>query len=371
MKIIHYLHNLDIGGIQGIVLNLARKQISKGHDVFIICSVAGGLMEQSFLNSNISVVVLYPKVSFSIFFSKFDNNIFKHMCNSDVLHIHTFNPYISRLAHKSQTPILFTEHGAFAFGRKKTWRDFVKKYLKIIFLKKYVSHQAFVSEFIREYSIKYLGRIKVPSSIVENGIDVLSDASQETVKSIKNTHDNKFIIGTVGRLVSVKGIDRLIKSVVHLPRDNGWILIIVGDGVERQNLEDLVKFYGINDYVAFIGYSIDVINWYGAFDVCVLPSKDEPFGIVAIESLSQGVETLIFKDAGGLVSVIEGLDNKMIMCDVNALKSRLLTRYKQKNIVSELNKNILKAFRKEYCEFYSSSRMALSYQKIYESIIKY
>lgn len=112
-------------------------------------------------------------------------------------------------------------------------------------------------------------------------------------------------IGFVGRLVSDKGADMLIKAFANIkPKD--WELNVIGDGPERKNLEKLAFELGIDKQVSFSGILkgqalVEALN---RQEILVVPSCwPEPFGIVALEGLACGCVVLA-SDGGGLPDAV-------------------------------------------------------------------
>lgn len=111
--------------------------------------------------------------------------------------------------------------------------------------------------------------------------------------------ESDFIIGTVGRLHSIKRQDLLIRSFAKFlhacsegstPKGLGTPrLCIVGDGPERKRLEHLVVALGLQNHVIFTGEQRDVYRYYWLFDCFVLSSKSEGLSIALLEAMSKGL----------------------------------------------------------------------------------
>ncbi len=103
---------------------------------------------------------------------------------------------------------------------------------------------------------------------------------------------DSFKIISVGRLVSTKGFDLLIKAVKRISDKGHPVqLMIVGEGRENKNLRNLAEKLGLSARVRFTG-ALDnslVRNIYGYFDVFALPSFRETFGVVYLEAMSAGI----------------------------------------------------------------------------------
>lgn len=110
-------------------------------------------------------------------------------------------------------------------------------------------------------------------------------------------NDNENMIFFVGRLVTVKGIDKLVKAMPSVLTDfPNTKLVVLGIGDMEWNLKDTAKNLGIQDKVIFRTEFIsepERIKHYAASDCVVLPSIYEPFGIVCTESMSMAKPTVV------------------------------------------------------------------------------
>jgi glycosyltransferase involved in cell wall biosynthesis len=113
------------------------------------------------------------------------------------------------------------------------------------------------------------------------------------------------VVGIVGRLQPWKGQERLLEAVTELGREGHDLhLLIVGGeahgfsaGFERQ-LRSRVEALDMEDRVTMTGQVDDVTPHLAAMDVLVNASDHEPFGIVLLEAMAQGVPVLAVSDAG-------------------------------------------------------------------------
>jgi len=112
---------------------------------------------------------------------------------------------------------------------------------------------------------------------------------------------NKKIILFVGRLVKIKGVDRLIQAFTELIKTiPEAMLVIIGDGSERVNLEKQVARSKLSDHIRFEGWleGEDLLLWYLIVNLFVLPSHHECFGAVVNEALLAGVPVMCSECAG-------------------------------------------------------------------------
>jgi len=153
-----------------------------------------------------------------------------------------------------------------------------------------------VSYAMKDELIK-LGFPRDKIQVSYNGVDPQKynpeSVSAERVRKIRESYglkDDDLMILFLGRLVGVKGVDKLIMALPHiLPKIPKVKLVIVGVGDLQEYLTNLVRTMRLDEYVKFrfdfIPEEERILN-YAACDVAVFPSLYEPFGIVALEAMS-------------------------------------------------------------------------------------
>jgi len=152
-----------------------------------------------------------------------------------------------------------------------------------------------------------------------NGVDPQKydpeSVSAEQVRKIKEFYglkEDEFMILFLGRLVGVKGVDKLIMAMPHvLSKIPQARLVIVGVGDQQEYLANLTRTMRLNEYVRFRFDFIpeeERILHYAACDVAVFPSYYEPFGIVALEAMS--MEKPVVVGASG----VSGMREIVVCC---------------------------------------------------------
>ncbi len=120
--------------------------------------------------------------------------------------------------------------------------------------------------------------------------------------------DGERIVLCVGRIDPLKGVDKLIKALPYL-RDMRLKLIVIGGGDDSRSdveeLRGLARSLEVDHAVVFAGTvkHEQLVYYYNAADVCVVPSYYESFGLVALESLACGTP-VVATDVGNHRSVI-------------------------------------------------------------------
>ena len=114
----------------------------------------------------------------------------------------------------------------------------------------------------------------------------------------------------VGRLIAYKRVDATLEALKKAFPAGGYEFTIVGDGAERQSLENKAKSLGILDYVNFTGRISrnEVIKKTNESDCFVMISENEVFGLVYLESMVGGCLTVASK-YGGVDGIINNNEN--------------------------------------------------------------
>jgi glycosyltransferase involved in cell wall biosynthesis len=99
----------------------------------------------------------------------------------------------------------------------------------------------------------------------------------------------KKVIGIVGRLAEQKGHKVLLEAMTEVIKEvPDAILLVIGEGPDREKLERIAKIGGLEDKVCFLGAKSqeDVFRLYGTMDVFAMPSLYEGFGLTAAEAMA-------------------------------------------------------------------------------------
>jgi glycosyltransferase involved in cell wall biosynthesis len=152
-----------------------------------------------------------------------------------------------------------------------------------------------------------------------NGVDPqkynpasVSAEQRRKIREFYGLKEDDFMILFLGRLVGVKGVDKLIMAMPHvLSKIPKAKLVVVGVGDLQEYLTNLTRTIRLDEYVKFRFDFIpeeERILHYAACDVAVFPSHYEPFGIVALEAMS--MEKPVVVGAAG----VSGMREIVICC---------------------------------------------------------
>ncbi len=164
---------------------------------------------------------------------------------------------------------------------------------------------------------------------LHNRLDVNTAHNQlvprEEARAILGLPHEAFVIGNVGRLHPDKDQVTLIKgfakALPELPA--GCLLAIAGRGPLENELHALAQFLGIAASVRFLGQVADIRRYFRAFDLFVLSSDHEPFGMVLLEAMVADVPILA-TDCGGAPEVINAANQLFPLRDTERLAVKLI-----------------------------------------------
>ncbi|KDA03425.1 glycosyltransferase family 4 protein [Hyphomonas oceanitis] len=142
-----------------------------------------------------------------------------------------------------------------------------------------------------------------------------------------------FLVGFVGRLDPVKGVGTLLSAISRINAPS-LKLAIVGDGMDRQALEQAASG---DTRISFMGYTKSPEDWYGALDLLVMPSRNEPFALVALEAMSLDTPILA-SDIEGFQEIFrDDSDCRFPIGDADAL-ARAITEQMHRKIHGQISR---------------------------------
>jgi len=369
LNVLHVIWSARFGGKEKLVFDLINAQ-SKHPEInvsILICQKTG-----EFLNMFQQAGQGGLRCYFGNLNSGFDFSLFKyikifHLFRvNKIIHIHSFNPVIALIAVLSKNKIIYSFHGDFRFRKRNAWRDYIKFIILKKFLNSKVNYISFNSHFTKRIAERRFGLNAVKRSVIYNGIAFENYVSnQDRIdKSILMKIDNKFVVGTASRFIKPKRIDLLIDAFCKFQNNKNAILILVGDGVLKNKLKQISIKSGASDKILFLGYKDNIKEYLNLVDICVIPSINDGFGLVALEALLLGKPTIVFRDGGGLVEIVGGLSRDDIVKDVDDLIKRMNYYFDNRERI-----NLKRKERINYALKYNISYTSERFNGIYNKIV--
>ena len=329
MRVLLINHFPLAGSGSGVyVKNIAENLVKKGHEVCIIMPENTTKIEkvenvkihpvyfkreeiiEGQLKFNFPCMDPHPRSSF-LFEDMTDlqikqyENAFKKAVEQEIIE---FNPdvihaqhiwIISSVLDEYNIPILITSHGSDIMGYNesdKYHRHFKKAANDC---KKIVAISNHNKEEICEIFSEYSNKIITISNGYDKNVFYREECNKEEVlKSFNIDKEYDKVVCFAGRLTKNKGIDILLNSAKIYEKEN-VLTLIAGHGSEYEVLYPLKEKLNLKNIV-FLGDRTheELRKIYSISDVCVVPSRKEAFGLVALEAIACGIPVIATKQGG-------------------------------------------------------------------------
>lgn len=259
----------DLGGIENLTLNLSKEFIKKGHEVKVI----------TYKKQN------KPLTGIEVHYAPGFKKMLKLFLWCGVY-------YMPNISLKGIWPLLIVP--------KKHWvisqNDFS--------LTDKINPLSLLKLFLIKFSSKNISVSKSVATSIHTPSEIIYNCYDNAVFTMKNMGERKLNFVFIGRLVSQKGCDILIKACANLQQP--FTMTIVGDGPELDSLKNLANQLQLHHYIHFTGAknSIEIAEILNQHQVLVIPSNGkEGFGIVVLEGLACGCR-IIATNSGGLTEAV-------------------------------------------------------------------
>jgi glycosyltransferase involved in cell wall biosynthesis len=203
---------------------------------------------------------------------------------ADLVHIHWPNPaaLLSYLVSRHQGRLIVTYHSDIV--RQRVWRRLFQPILSRA-LRRSAAIIATSAEYAETSPV--LSDYRHQCHVIPFGVDLakFDCCDKDEVERIRRRYGPRIVL-SVGRLIYYKGLEYLIEAMTGV----SGRLLVIGDGPLRPRLERQAVVRNISDRAIFLGEVRDIVPYYHAADVFVLPSvaRSEAFGIVQLEAMACG-----------------------------------------------------------------------------------
>ncbi len=360
MKVLILITHGKIGGATNFVFWLAKGLKERGVKVKVGFGEGEYLREklekQSITYSQFKWLKRTHNPLANLFFI-FELKKFLNNEKFDILHLNSTNALfgaISAKISKNKPKTIFTFHGLSVLD--PNYKNFFVRiiyWLIFKFLLFFVDIPVFVSKFNLETARKM--KLVKNGFVIYNGIPEPEFFKKEEARKFFEEKlnidlENKFIIGSIGRLDYAKNYEFLIELFPEILKiKENAICIIIGEGRERKKYETLIEKLNLNDKIFLIGEIQDASKYLKAFDLFVLPSRYEGLSITLIEALFAQIPILA-SEVGGNKEIV-GEENVYKLKDKKDFLEKFINvkqSYMDKNLFSLENmiKNYLDLYKK-------------------------
>ena len=282
----------------------------------------------------------------------------------DVIHSHNLTPWMYSAPAGKMTgvkKIVHTEHSNVFLHERQQGFNVAERALALI-----TDNLLTDSHRVAQYLIENRGISSEGIRVVLNGIDMnllqrrYNPPALRAELKIPRGHQ---VVGNIAEMVSYKDHRNLFYAFAMLTEElRSTVLVLVGDGQERSNLEALARKLEIYDKVRFVGHRDDIPQFLKMFDIFVLPSFDEGFAFTLIEAMATG-KPVVATAVGDTPEVVQSGKNGFLVRprDPEDIKEKMALLLKDRQLRHQMGQAGMRIVAHKF----SIKGMVNRYQKIY------
>lgn len=287
--------------------------------------------------------------------------------NPDLIYVHSSKAgALGRIANSiTRKRIIYNPHG-WAFNMNvSNKKKFIYKTIEKVLAKKCDKIIA-ISEQEKKSAIEKNICNEEKIDVIFNGIDIdeykNNIADKQDIRKKLNIHSDSIVIGMVGRISKQKSPDIFIKSAAKIKQKvPNAFFVIVGDGDERKEIEKLIEELGLKGSVLITGWVKNTYKYIQAFDIAMLLSRWEGFGLAIAEYMICEVP-VIATNVDAIPNLISNNENGILVEVDNIEESvkAILKIINDKEFVNYIVDNSRNKVKKEF----DVKRVALQHEEI-------
>ncbi len=351
VRVCMVVNNLDVGGLEKVVLSLLRHLPRDEVEPSLVCLSGPGRLygevelpqEQRLVLDKAPRLGLAEKLRAPALMARIAR--FLRDRRVDVVHPHNLAPLLfggipARLLGPGRPRVVYSEHNQIYRADERARRRF-RRYVRLADAVVAVSHD------LRRTLVDGLG-VSPPVRVLHNGIDASAfpDADGTAVRRELGVRDGEFVVGTAVVISEQKGIRYLLDAArIARAADPTVRFVIGGDGPLRAELERTAASLGLGNGVRFLGYRRDVPRLVAAMDSYVLPSLWEGLPLALLEALAGG-KPIVATRVGGNPEVVEDGENGLLVPprDPAALAGAVLALRRDPQMRERMRRNNVEKF---------------------------
>ncbi len=365
IRVLHVTFNMGIGGTEQVIRQLIEGMDSTQVQSEILC-IDGhvGAMGEGMREAAVKIHTIARQPGFDRALVSGIRALLREG-DFDIVHCHQYTPYFYGWLAAWGTParVVFTEHGRFYPDRYRYKALLINPLMALL-----TSAIVSISEATRDALIRYEFIPRKKIRVIYNGISPLhrDDRAVEQIRESLGIPREAFVVGTVSRLDPVKNQTMMLRAFRRFSKRNpdAWLLM-VGDGPDRQKLEQLAIQLKIGDRSVFTGFVNKPAQHLAAMDIFLLSSHTEGTSMTLLEAMSMGIPPVVTKVGGNPEILTAKLSRNMVPTDdadafseaITALWSDEKLRTAQSTLVRDIFQNR-----------FSNTIMVKSYMELYKSV---
>ncbi len=354
-----------IGGIQGYILELIDFSLVKNLSIGFI-----GKVYNYHKKENFTYVEIQEKLSstnkFLIYL--FLKSFFIKLPKKAIIHAHRPDHYAAFTFFKRR-PSVLTIHGQQARtvgDRKGKIIRTIYNFLERIALKK-VNAMVAVDEITKEFYLKLYPQYNDKLYVIPTGVNTATfkPIDKHSIRKEMGFSNADKIILYVGRVEPPKKVDDIIRALkILIAQDNSYKLVIVGAGVQLEEMKELSKQQLVDKNISFLGLRKreELPNIFGMSDISVLYSNNEGSPLSIKESLACG--TPVVANCVGDVKLVIKNDYNGYLVEKESVEELALKMKQAVDKSSELKQNCLNSIQN-----FTTEKVNLQMINLYKSLL--
>jgi len=293
-SVVHVITTIERGGAENQLLILAREQVSLGYQVTVVPLKGDPELMSEFQAAGVDVNVSLLKVYLPLQILRLRKIITGH----GIAHAHL--PRAEVFTALAKPPkFVFSRHNTEPFfpGAPK----FISRVLSR-FVSSKAKHCIAISNAVATFGIQENEiSSKFPTSVIYYGADrtVVPNANQTNcLREKMSLTEDDIVIGAIGRLAPQKDYTTLLNAFsLAFQSEKKLKLVIIGGGDQKKELQDLAMSLGIEKEITWVGRTSLIRDYLQVFNLFVLTSLYEGFGLVLVEAMLAGVPIIASKNS--------------------------------------------------------------------------
>ena len=349
------------------VHEFAKRLRRSGAKVFVLTIVHSEKDKRFEIRDGIPIVRIEPRIYFLLFNPFKLLNIIRILNKADLVHVHAidvFGAFLILVTKLIKKPVVVTVHRADVLPSNNS----VWNILRIIAFR-VVDAVIAVSKATKKLALN-VGAPTNKVTVIYNTVDetIFAPKSKALCRQKLGLPRDTKIILFVGNLIPRKGAEYLIKALpMILTKIPNTLLVIVGDGPQRDELEQLVKELDLELNVIFTGRipTEKLCLYYGAADIFVLPSLHEGHPMVLLEAMASGLPVIATKVSGSMETVIHSVNGYLVEPrDIYQLAESIIKVLGNEKQIHEFGKASLRIYKKRFSEEKQIRELAKVYLRV-------